>query len=166
MRLERSKEWWLARARQEGDAAVGAGLLAANPAVEQHGLEAQPAPAEETRIAFGRFVNLMRRRRGYSVEQLAEAACLEASELLVIEEDRHYVPQLRTVFELARTFEVPQQRLLQLAGLAVANDDGLRKEAVRFAARSESMQRLTSEESSALEAFVAVLSEQGPKRAR
>ena len=53
---------------------------------------------------------------------------------------------------------------MQLAGLA-ANDAGFRQEAVRFAARSESLERLTPEESSALEAFVAVLSEQVPKRA-
>jgi hypothetical protein len=78
----------------------------------------------------------------------------------------HYVPEPRTVFKLAQTFEVSQRRLMQLAGLAAANDAGLRQEAVRFAARSEAVQKLTPEESSALEAFVAVLSEQDPKRAK
>ena len=121
MKLERSKDWWMARARREGDAAVSTGLLAFDPAPE---------------------------------------------ELLVIEDDVHYVPELRTVFKLAQTFEVSQQRLMQLAGLATANDVGLRQEAVRFAARSESVQKLTPEESSALEVFVAVLSEQEPKRVK
>ncbi|SEF10959.1 Helix-turn-helix domain-containing protein [Rhizobiales bacterium GAS191] len=166
MRLERSKDWWMARARREGDMAVGAGLLAFDPAPEERLSSAQTAAVEETRIAFGRFVNLMRRRRGYSMEQLAAAADLDTSELLVIEDDVHYVPELRTVFKLAQTFEVSQQRLMQLAGLAAANDVELRQEAVRFAARSESMQKLTPEESSALEAFVAVLSEQEPKRVK
>ena len=55
---------------------------------------------------------------------------------------------------------------MQLAGLTAANDVGLRQEAVRFAARSESVQKLTPEESSALEAFVAILSEQEPKRVK
>lgn len=164
MRLERSKEWWMARAHREGNAAVGAGLLAFNPAPEERPSSAKPLVVEETRIAFGKFVNLMRRRRGYSVERLAEAADLDASELLVIEDDVHYVPEPRTVFKLAQTFEVSQRRLMQLAGLAAANDVGLRQEAVRFAARSESVQKLTPEESSALEAFVAVLSEQESKR--
>jgi transcriptional regulator with XRE-family HTH domain len=166
MRLERSKDWWLARARREGDAAVGAGLLAFDPAPEERPSSAQAAPVEETRIAFGRFVNLMRRRRGYTMERLAEVADLDASELLAIEDDVHYVPEPRTVFKLAQTFNVSQQRLMQLAGLAAANDLGFRKEAVRFAARSESVQKLTLEEASALEAFVAILSERESKKVK
>lgn len=158
MKLERSKQWWMARARREGDAVIGAGLLALDPTPEERP-SAQAAPVEEIRIAFGRFVNLMRRRRGYTMERLAEVADLDASELLVIEDDVHYVPEPRTVFKLAQTFEVSQQRLMQLAGLTAANDAGFRTEAVRFAARSESVQKLTSEETSALEAFVAILSE-------
>jgi HTH-type transcriptional regulator, competence development regulator len=166
MKFERSKEWWMARARRESGAAAGAGLLAFDPAPEERPSSAAVAAIEETRIAFGKFVNLMRRRRGYSMEQLAEAADLDASELIVIEDDVHYVPEPRTVYKLAQTFEVSQRRLMQLAGLAAANDAGLWREAVRFAARSESVQKLTPEESSALEAFVAVLSEQEPKRTK
>jgi HTH-type transcriptional regulator, competence development regulator len=162
MRLERSKEWWLSRARREGGGAVSAGMLAFDPGPEER---AASGP-DETRIAFGRFVNLMRRRRGLSLEKLAEEADLDASELLIIEQSSSYVPEPRTVFRLAQTFDVPQRSLMELAGLAVANDTGLRQEAVRFAARSESVQKLTSEESSALEAFVAVLSQQEPKRAK
>lgn len=166
MKLERSKDWWMARARREGDAIIGAGLLAFDPGLDPRASGSQTAPIEETRIAFGKFVNLMRRRRGFSMEELAQAADLDASELLVIEDDVHYVPEPRTVFKLAETFEVSQRRLMQLAGLAGANDAGFRREAVRFAARSESVQKLTPEESSALEAFVSVLSEQEPKRVK
>jgi transcriptional regulator with XRE-family HTH domain len=166
MKLELSKDWWMVRARREGDAVVGAGLLAFDPAPEARPSGVQVGAAEDTRIALGKFVNLMRRRRGFSMEQLAEAAELEASELLVIEDNVHYVPEPRTVFKLAQTFEVSQRRLMQLAGLSAANDIGFREEAVRFAARSESVQKLTPEESSALEAFVTVLSEQEPKRVK
>lgn len=164
MRLERSKEWWLSRARREGDAVVGAGLLALDPVPDERPAGAHGMVAEETRIAFGKFVNLMRRRRGLSLERLADAADLDASELLVIEDDVHYVPEPRTVYKLAQTFDVSQRRLMQLAGLSAANDLGLRQEAVRFAARSEAVQKLTPEEAAALEAFVAVLSEREPKR--
>jgi HTH-type transcriptional regulator, competence development regulator len=166
MKFERSKEWWMERARREGDAAIGAGLLAFDPVLGAQPVTAQPVSADETRIAFGKFVNLMRRRRGFSMERLAQVADLDASELLIIEDDIHHLPEPRTVFKLAETFKVPQQRLMQLAGLAAANDAGLRQEAVRFAARSEAVQKLTPEENSALEAFVAVLSEQEPKRVK
>jgi transcriptional regulator with XRE-family HTH domain len=166
MRIEWSKEWWMSRARREGDVVVGAGLLAFDPAPEERTSSAPSSAVEENRIAFGKFVNLMRRRRGLSMEQLSEAAEVDASELLVIEDDLHYVPEPRTIYKLAQTFEVSRRRLMQLAGLTAANDAGLRQEAVRFAARSESVQKLTPEESSALEAFVAVLSEQEPKRVK
>ncbi len=156
----------MSRARREGDVVVGAGLLAFDPAPEERTSSAPSSAVEENRIAFGKFVNLMRRRRGLSMEQLAEAAEVDASELLVIEDDLHHVPEPRTIYKLAQTFEVSQRRLMQLAGLTAANDAGLRQEAVRFAARSESVQKLTPEESSALEAFVAVLSEQEPKRVK
>lgn len=129
---------------------------------------ASAAPADEARIAFGRFVNLMRRRQGLSVEKLAETAALDVGELVNIEENLDYTPEPRTIYQLARTFQVPQKCLMQLAGLAIANDADFRQEAVRFAARSESMQKLTREENAALEAFIAVLSEakQDPKKAR
>lgn len=164
MRLEQSKEWWLALARREGDSALGAGP--GKLSLDLPGEHLSPVQAdapEETRIAFGKFINLMRRRRGYTMERLAEVAGLDPSELLIIEDHRYGSLEPRTIFQLAQTFEVSQSRLMQLAGLAVANDAGLRQEAVRFAARSESVQKLTPEETSALEAFVAVLSEQDRK---
>lgn len=161
MRLDRSKDWWVKRAIAEGDATIGAGLMARDPLSEA---DHRAAPLEDSRIAFGRFINMMRRRHGLSIEELANAAKVDASELLVIEEDLHYVPGPRTVYQLARMFDVPQPRLMQLAGLTAANDAGLAEEAVRFAARSEAVHKLTPEESAALAAFVAVLSQQEPKR--
>jgi transcriptional regulator with XRE-family HTH domain len=166
MKLERSKQWWLAKAEREGDAAIGAGLLALDPDVEGFPASKDVAVTDESRIAFGRFVNLMRRRLGVSVERLAEVAALDASEILVIEDDVHHVPEPRTVYKLAQTFKVPQKKLMQIAGLTASSDPGLRQEAVRFAARSESLQKLTPEEAAALEAFVAVLSGQDTKKAK
>jgi HTH-type transcriptional regulator, competence development regulator len=165
MRLDRSKEWWLKRAEREGDEVVGAGALARDP-IDAHAEAGAISPAEENRIAFGRFVNLMRRRSGLTIEALANSAKVDASELLIIEDDVHYVPGPRTVYQLARIFEVPQPRLMQLAGLTAANDAGLREEAVRFAARSEAVHKLTPEESAALSAFVAVLGQQEIKRSK
>lgn len=48
MKIERSKEWWMARARREGDAAVGAGLLAFDPVPDERPTTiTQTAAAEE-----------------------------------------------------------------------------------------------------------------------
>lgn len=165
MKFERDKNWWLSKARDEGKAFIGAGLLAFDPRPaeakpDNTASAASPTPTEDMRLAFGRFVRLMRRQRGLSVEKLAETAALDLSELVSIEENLDFRPEPRTVYQLARTFDVPQQPLMQLAGLAVTRDAGLSQEAVRFAARSESTQKLSREEKAALDAFLAVLSKQ------
>lgn len=164
MKLERSKEWWLAKARREGDVTIGAGALALDPTFDARVTTVAAPYAEDTRIAFGKFINMMRRRNGLSMEKLAEIAELEPSELLEIEVNLQYLPEPRTVYMLAKTFKVPQVSLMKLAGLSIANNASLKKEAVRFAARSESLQKLTSYENAALDAFVSVLIEQEPTR--
>ena len=101
----------------------------------------------------------MRRNGGLTVEKLADDADVDIAELVGIEDDTHYKPEVRTVYQLANFFDVPRVNLLQLARLALPRDDRLNEEAVRFAARSEPIAALTPEERTALEAFVAVLSE-------
>jgi len=154
MKVHVTQEWCLVMARREGDLEVGAGPRA--PYIESE--EIGPATAE-ARIAFGRFVHLIRRQRRMSIEQLAKDASLDLAELVRIEDDLHHVPEPRSVYQLARIFNIPQQRLMQLAGLAVPKSERFRAEAIKFAARSESTEALSSEERQALEQFIRVLSE-------
>lgn len=159
MKIEITKEWCLRMAQREADAEIGAGLFALDPVFDGETSSVTEA-GEESSIAFGRFVHLMRRRRGLTLEKLAEDTDVEIAELVEIEDDTRHKPKLRTVYQLANYFQVPQTKLQQVAGLTVPRDSRLLEEAVRFAARSESVTALTPEESAALEAFVAVLSEQ------
>jgi len=154
MRIHVTPEWCLAMARREGDLEVGAGLRA--PHVEP---EEGASSLVEARIAFGRFVHLVRRKRGISIERLAKDASLDLAEVVRIEDDLHYNPDPRTVYQLARVFGLPQRPLTELAGLAVPKSERFRSEAIKFAARSESMEALSVEESQALEEFIRVLSE-------
>ena len=95
-----------------------------------------------------------------SLEQLSDDADVDMADLVEIESDPHHRPELRTTYQLANYFKVSRAGLMQVAGLAVQKDAKLFDEGVRFAARSESTAALTPEEGAALEAFVAVLSEQ------
>jgi transcriptional regulator with XRE-family HTH domain len=158
MKIEFTKDWCMRMAKLEADAEIGAGLLAIDPVFDG---EAVPVKAsEESVVAFSRFVRLARRSRGLTVETLAERADVEVFELVTIEENRQYKPDLRTVYQLANFFGVQRANLLQVAGLTVPKDNHIIDEAVRFAARSESVAALTAEERAALDAFVSVLSEQ------
>ena len=160
MKIEISKEWCLRMAQREGDAGIGAGRVAIDPVFDGERAPVDAGEEESPNVAFGRFVNLMRRQRGMSLEQLADNADVDMGDLVEIERDPHHRPELRTAYQLANYFEVSQSGLMQVAGLAAPKDAKLFDEGVRFAARSESTAALTPEEGSALEAFVAVLSEQ------
>jgi transcriptional regulator with XRE-family HTH domain len=152
-------DWSLRMAQLEADAEIGAGLAARDPIFDgDHALPVRLA--DETNVAFGRFVCLMRRRRGLTLEKLAEDTDVEIAELVEIESDTRHRPEPRTVYQLANFFAVPGKSLLQIAGLTAPRDKRMVEEAVRFAARSEPVAELTTEERVALEAFVAVLSEQ------
>ena len=173
MRLERNKDWWLARARREGNSAVGAGLISFQSALEQPptptsakkerrrvDVAFNPAPEQplssispEIRIAFGNFLNLMRRSKGYTVKQLASVAHLDESVVLGIEDTTRYDLALRSVYHLAQIFGISPSELVRLARFIDTNS-GFRRE-VRSSARSAS-KKLTPEENSALTTFVAI----------
>jgi HTH-type transcriptional regulator, competence development regulator len=158
VRIDLDKEWCMRMAQLEADAEIGAGPLAIDPVFDGDALLGEAT--EETSVAFSRFVQLARRSRGLTIEKLAENADVDVAELLSIEESGQHKPDLRTVYQLANYFGVQRANLLQVAGLTVPKDAHIISEAVRFAARSESVAELTPEERGALDAFVSVLSEQ------
>jgi HTH-type transcriptional regulator, competence development regulator len=159
MRIEVTKDWCVRMAELEADEEIGVGLVAVDPVFDGESL----AQSEEPAVAFGRFVSLMRRNRGLSVEKLADEADVDVVELLSIEEVAQYKPEVRTVYQLANFFALPRATLLQVAGLTLPKDSRIIEESVRFAARSEPVEALTNEERSALETFVSVLSEDKDK---
>lgn len=160
MKLKVSKEWCMYMAQSEGDTEIGAGRLAIDPAFDEETTPAIDSEDESRNFAFGLFVNLMRRRRGISLERLATEADVSIEELYEIEKGTHYRPALRTTYQLANYFEIPRSGFIQIAGLTARKNAHLSLEAVRFAARAEAIAELTPEENAALEAFVAVLSQQ------
>lgn len=111
----------------------------------------------EPKVVFARFVELMRRKRGLTVEQLADACGIEVADLINIEDEDLTGLGPRTVYQLATWFEVSVSKLMQLAGLRGVEDATLAQQGLRFAARSNSMASLTKEEREALEEFVAGL---------
>jgi HTH-type transcriptional regulator, competence development regulator len=161
MNIEFTKEWCLHMAGLESKvgADIGAGrpIQAAEASIPRETAEVYSMPSSN--IAFGRFVQLMRRNKHLALEKLAEDARVDTKELIVIEEDPYHKPDPRTVFQLAKYFGVAVAQLMQIAGLSSSRDPRLSVEAVRFAARSESIADLNDVEREALEAFVAVLSE-------
>src|SRR5690606_25662564 len=107
--------------------------------------EAIPNAGLESNVIFAKFVDLMRRKRGLTGEELAETCNVEVSEASGLK-DRS-APQLepRTVYPLSNCFNLSVSKMMQLAGLKTVEDTSLATSALRFAARSKSMESLTKE---------------------
>lgn len=161
MKIQITKEWCINMAHKEGDLEVGAGLLALDPDISDAAIETSIVEnGEDPRLAFGPFVQLMRRYRELSVEELANNADIDVSNVINIERYPHYIPEPRTVVRLSQFFRIPSKRLMQLSGNVNIRDERLRTEAVRFAAKSGSIERLTDAEREAIEVFVAILKDE------
>lgn len=107
---------------------------------------------------FGRFIELARRNLGMTLEELADKADIDLAEIVAIESHDDTVPNVRTVFNLAKVLNLPSGNLLEVAQLAKPRPE-LSNAALKFAARSESTAALSDAERAALEEFVKVLIE-------
>lgn len=163
MKLNLSKEWLTKHAERDDKVEISAGafsidMLKSNQQAQK--VSSINASIEDApRPAFGKLINLLRRKKGWRMEELAEKANIDLAELVEIERDIHYTPEPRTVYQLSRTLGLSNERMLQLSGNVIARDQTLGQEAVRFAARSESVEKLNKDEQRALEEFVKFLSE-------
>jgi transcriptional regulator with XRE-family HTH domain len=115
--------------------------------------------AELTRTAFIRLLELTRLERGLTHEQFASKANVDVAELVSLETKPDYMPTPRTIFKLAGFLNVPTKRLMALAGLVQLKDAEFDDAAVRFAANSGPVEKLSSEEHKALREYVKFLCE-------
>lgn len=157
MKLSYPKEWFEQRIEKDGNVEIGAGVPTTPNQVDS--ADEPKVRRIDTRIAFGQFVTLWRRNKGWNADQLAIEAGIDPEEVLQIEHDPHCEPEPDAVFRLAKVFGLPPRALMELAGLVVQRSPQLREEAIRFAARSEPIAALSDVERQAFEAFVTALSE-------
>ena len=91
MKLNYPREWFEQRIEREENVEIGAGIPAAPRPVEYAaGTKIRLA---DTRIAFGQFVGLWRRNKGWNAERLASAAGIAPQEILEIECDPYCEPE-------------------------------------------------------------------------
>ncbi len=120
-------------------------------------MTAREPEQQEMREAFHRVVQMLRRSRGLSIDQLAEKTRIDREELFALERNPAYRPSPLTLHRLSEFFEVPDRKLAVLAGAIREVPDDLREHAARFAAQSDSFAKLTKEEQRLLDEFVGFL---------
>jgi transcriptional regulator with XRE-family HTH domain len=106
----------------------------------------------------------MRRKYGWTTQQLAENAEVDAGELLVIENDPRHEAGLSTVHGLSKVLKVPAKRLIKMAGLATERSEKFAQASLRFAASAESVAPLTGDEEEALQTYLKVVMDETDKK--
>jgi len=161
MKITYSESWCRKMAHIEEDYQVEAGVFGYTQNTMQNTMQKPEfVVSPPSVVPFGRFVKLMRRKEGLSVELLADNADIDLDELVEIEDDSSHMPEPRTVYQLSHFFNVPTKNLMQVAGLSSSRNENLVNESMKFAARSDSTAPLSSEEQAALEAFVTILGQE------
>jgi transcriptional regulator with XRE-family HTH domain len=155
MKMNTDKNWLKKMAELEDGCVVSVGGL-----VESLEQKEQASSVIPMKPAFVRFVELARRERSLSLEQFAEKVDVDLVELVKIETEANYKPAIRTVYRIAEFLKVPQKKLLALAGLLQMKDPEFQTAALRFAARSAPVEKLSKQEHSDLEEIVKLLCEQ------
>lgn len=120
-------------------------------------MTAREPEEQEMREAFHRVVQMLRRSRGLTIDQLAEKTKVDRAELVALERNPAYRPSPLTLHRLSEFFEVPDRKLAVLAGAIRDVPNELREHAARFAAQSDSFAKLTKEEQRLLDEFVGFL---------
>jgi transcriptional regulator with XRE-family HTH domain len=111
----------------------------------------------EIREAFHRVVQMLRRSRGLTLDELADKTKIDRTELVALERNPAYRPSPLTLHRLSEFFGVPDRKLAVLAGAIREVPEDLRQHAARFAAQSNSFSKLTKEEQRVLDEFVGFL---------
>jgi transcriptional regulator with XRE-family HTH domain len=155
MKMNTDLEWLRKKAELEDGCFVSVGGLVESLEERERATNVIPM-----KPAFVRLVELARRERSLSLEQFAERVDVDLAELVRIETQANYTPAIRTVHKIAEFLKVPDKKLLALAGLLQVKDAQFQTAAMRFAARSAPVEKLTKEEHSDLEEIVKLLCEQ------
>ena len=157
-KMNTNEEWILEKAAEEDCCIISVGGLANK--LSETSEESLPVVSRcLNQEAFSRLIEFRMRELQLTVERLATLASLELTEVLGIVEGLVDTPEPRTVYQLALILELPSQKLMVLSGLAEEIDGNTEEEAILFAARSESIDKLSPQEHNELKDFVRYLAE-------
>lgn len=157
MKLHFSHDWLRSKISSDPDVEIEAwSALRASPSDEPEVVMGE-RNVTQLRLALGVLVRQLRLREHLSVVELARKAQISEDELRSVEHDPHYTAKPYLLYQLSELFNVPLTKLSQMAGATHVVNRSLYNDAVRYAARSDDLDSLTSEELRDLDAFVALL---------
>ena len=156
-----TRSWLMKAVELEADCDISAGPVM--PVVEVD----CPASAalvvvkrEKVHTAFSILMRQLRLEKNLTVEELAQRIEVEPEQLHRIERHIGFKPPPRTLQRLADWHRLPVNAVIQMAGGVKKMNRTIEDSALCFAAKSESFERLNSDEKRLLNDFVQCLREQ------
>jgi len=158
IKLSASKKWFLDAASKEESAenmSAGSSFLVSNKS--QDVVELKDLSEIRRNEGFSNLLRMLRLNAGLSYEKLAKKINANIEELILIERQAGYRASPRTLVSLANFYKIPTSKLLQIGGAVKNIDEKLNDEVIRFAAESESFDKLTKEEKKLLQKIVKAI---------
>jgi HTH-type transcriptional regulator, competence development regulator len=164
MKLDMKREWYERKIADEGDLEVGAGLPDVRCASHAADSSNRRTQSEFVRhYAFGTLVQLLRRSKRLSIEELADATHIAPEVIVGIESDPRNEVCPDVAGQLASFFDLPENAIVQLSHPEVEQDTQLRNAMIRFASRTSTFKGLSHDEQIAVDEFVEFLSSSAVK---
>src|SRR5437879_6526097 len=117
MKFKITREWLQKRAALDDKAEVSTGALSLDHLIKDaNALRQTPYEQERLASAFGWLIRSRRLEMRFSIDRLSQKAEIDATELQEIEDNIHYTPEPRTVYQLAKMLKLPERKLMQLCG--------------------------------------------------
>lgn len=161
LQIPPNRERSVARAIAADDSCVGVGGLAEQlgflPSIPRAAIPVAPVHPQGL-AALSKLVQLARREHGMTPERFATELGLDLSELVALESACE-APEPRVLHLISTGLKVSYQKLQMLVGYREARDQTLEHEALRFAASSGPMDKLSKAEARALHEFIRALHE-------
>jgi len=167
MKMRFTSDWLRRRIEHDEDVDTDAGLPIVNPEVLQVFMP-EKVPCERikttesvprSRWMLGMLLRQLRRRDRLDISHLAALVRVPEDELRSIEQDQSFMPKPRTLHQLATYFKISPRAVIKLSAAVTERDPELDEVAVRFAASSDALSKLSREERDQLNQFVKYLSE-------
>lgn len=155
-----TRNWLMKAVELEADCDISAGPVL--PVVEVNcpaSAALIEAKREKVHEAFSILMRQLRLDQDLTVEELARQIEVEPEQLQRIERQVGFKPPPRTLHRLADWHRLPVNVVIQMAGGVKKMNRSLEESAMCFAAKSESFERLNSDEKQLLNEFVQCLRE-------
>lgn len=134
--------------RAQADAEEG--ILSVGGLAHRVGMLGSSVSPEPGRLMLAKFIELARRERKQSPQELAARAGVDLSDVVALENPEWQSPSAQVIESVAAALDVDSLPLLELGGFSRTESKALVELAIEFAARLEAMKPLEPQELEAL----------------